>query len=131
CTLKVDSFKTSDSTQGAWIIQELTVYGTGGIRGESSKRIMQVNEVENSVMWKSDWIERKSLEDMSIDDFSENFFINYPYLSNSTYDLDNIYTQGNFIVNSEVTNNPLDVGCTLRVNRFKTSESAQGVWVTQ
>src|SRR5690625_3806985 len=65
------------------------------------------------------------------DKMANNYAINYPYLSDETFDLDYIWKQGNYIVNALVKNNPTGSGCTLTVDRFKTSDGNANLWVVQ
>lgn len=59
------------------------------------------------------------------------YAIKYPYLSDETIDLDYEWRQGNYIVSGPVKNNPFGTGCTLTIERHKTTEGNPYVWITQ
>ncbi len=62
---------------------------------------------------------------------NKNYAINYPYLSDESFDLDYVIDEGNYIVSSPVLNNPFKASSALNVTRHKTRDTNNNVWIVQ
>src|SRR5699024_2224139 len=65
------------------------------------------------------------------DKMDKNYAVNYPYLSDDSFDLDYVWDEGNYIVSGPVLNNPFETGCALNVKRHKTIDTNNNLWIVQ
>src|SRR5699024_1461516 len=116
--------KTTDGHSVVWITQFAINYSeTGNYSfGEAKWSMIRINETEVDVLQKSEWNDFLTKDD----DFN---FIGY--LNNNEYDLNEIKEEGNYIVNSDVINNPFKEGCAMSVSRYKLNKKDETLWSVQ
>lgn len=124
--------KAKENNPNVWITQVAVVYGSGArydYGDDAVFRHFRVNESTNEVSILFDW-KPFGVSKITSDMLDNNIFIK-DYLSDETYDLDDIVEDGNYYVNADVKNNPYQMGCSMNVSRYKTSLDNRFVRIVQ
>ena len=100
---------------------------------QTRQAILQSSNIDIDYVLGSDSVTQENIAPGAVgrEELDNNFSIKLPYLADDTENLDYVWEQGNYIVNKAVKNNPFGMGCTLEVQRFKTSLNTPGTWITQ
>ncbi len=131
CQVKNIPSKTGDDNNNLWITQIAVVYGSGTEYefGEGKYRHIRVNEDDKTIIKKGKWIPL-GVDKITFNMMDKNFAV-AGYLSDETYDLNELIDQGNYMINKEVKNNPYGLGVAVLVDRFKTDQNSGLVTVVQ
>src|SRR5690625_1769289 len=117
--LKVERFKTEESSNLLWVRQTIMPYSPSSVdQGSVHSRVLSVNENSLEIRSKSDWKRLDNLDIITSDMLDEDYR-DKGYLSDETYDLDQVIGEGNYYVNADVKNNPYRRGGSLTVFRYK------------
>lgn len=132
CTLKVERHKTLENGIFVWITQTATLYGSQSDKptGTTLRRLLRVNENTLEIALNSGWKEITQPDKITSDMLDEDYAIK-EYLSDETYDLDNVRQQGNYIVNRDVRNNPFGLGCVVTVDRYRLDSTSPIIRIVQ
>src|SRR5699024_10735053 len=129
CALNVKRHKTIDTNNNLWIVQSVTVYGSGSDVGDTKKRLLRIDEDTLSIDILG---EGKNVtgNDFSDDTLSDDYAYK-DYLGGDEFNLNDIKGEGNYIVNANVINNPFKEGVTMSVTRHKLNKDDNVLWIVQ
>ena len=140
--LKVERSKSSSTTSNVWVTQTIT-----GITTDITfRRVISVNESTSVFNYIRPWVllsfvasavpdgfvasDMIADEAITTDKLDKDAGIQLPWLSDASFDLDNIWDTGAYMVANTVVNNPLGRAGMLKVERAR-SASTTYVWVMQ